>query len=170
MKRLLTIGLLFATLAVFAQGTDSQRPARALQQERREQMIQRRENKIARGIVPDRLKKVQEIKTAYITKKLDLTPEQSDKFWPLYNHYQLEMFQVNQQIRLNNSPSAANGKDQILNELSLEDKKSNIKRNYANEFLKILPPEKVSMIYKAEKDFQDEIVKQLKERKNEADN
>jgi len=126
--------------------------------------------KTTRKEAPNGLKRIKEIKTAYITKKLDLTAEQAGKFWPLYNQYQEEMFAVQAQIRKNNSPMQANGKDQVLNELSLDEKKNNIKRHYANEFLKILPPEKVSLIYKSEKEFQDEIIKQIRERKNEAEN
>ncbi|RKR82323.1 hypothetical protein BDD43_2499 [Mucilaginibacter gracilis] len=172
MRYLTVIFSFFVSLAVYGQAGDTPpREDHRLQQQRREVPKENRADKPNRGNnVPNALNRVKLIKTAYITKKLDLTPEQSSKFWPLYNEYQEEMFAVQKQIRLNNSPSQTNGKDQVLNELLLEDKKTNIKRRYANEFMKILPPEKVSLIYKSEKDFQDEILKQFRERKNEAGN
>lgn len=177
MRYLPSICLFFISLTAFAQAGDATRTERRqqMQQQRRDDNAQERpadkpnkDRPKRNGMVPNGLNRVKLIKTAYITKKLDLTAEQSAKFFPLYNQYQEEMFAIQKQIRQNNSPLASNGKDQVLNELSLEDKKTSIKRQYANEFMKILPPEKVSLIYKSEKEFQDEILKQLKERRNEA--
>jgi len=175
MRHLFIITLFFFSLTVLGQANAL--PHTHKQQQQNERMPRRNEkngngnnlNKENRK-APNGLKRIKEIKTAYITRKLDLTADQSSRFWPLYNQYQEEMFAVQAQIRQNNSPLAANGKDQVLNELSLDEKKNNIKRHYANEFLKILPPEKVSLIYKSEKEFQDEILKQMRERKNEAEN
>ena len=40
------------------------------------------------------------------------------------------------------------------------------KEYYQNEFLKLMPPEKVSKMYKSEQTFKDEIFRNLNERKN----
>jgi len=40
----------------------------------------------------------------------------------------------------------------------------NIKQRFKNAFLKILPPEKVSELYKSEREFNDELVRSLSER------
>ena len=171
MRHLFIIFLFIVSLPLYGQARvlvrdHKQEQQQEQQQRRNENRNERFNNKEAK--VPVGLNRVKLIKTAYITKKLELTPEQSAKFWPLYNQYQEEMFAIQKQIRQNNSPLQTNGKDQILNELTLDDKKNSIKKHYATEFLKILPPEKVSLIYKSEKEFQDEILKQLRERKNEA--
>ncbi|WP_157543960.1 hypothetical protein [Mucilaginibacter paludis] len=169
MRHLITILLFFNGLPSLSQGFGLPGSHKQDQQQS-ERKNEKPGAKNDMHAAPNRLKKIKEIKTAYITKKLDLTAEQSGKFWPLYNKYQEEMFAIQAQIRMNNSPSQSNGKDQVLNELSLDEKKNNIKRHYATEFLKILPPEKVSLIYKSEKEFQDEVIKQMRERRNEADN
>jgi hypothetical protein len=41
-----------------------------------------------------------------------------------------------------------------------------VRKYYTTEFLKILPPEKVSEMTKAEKEFHDELIKQLRERES----
>ena len=170
MQRLSVIILLFASLSVFGQtGSDMPINSGRPQQYNNPQNRPFRPGKNPNGI-PNRLIQLKAIKTAYITKKLELTPDQSARFFPLYNQYQDEMFLVQREIRQNNSPLQSNGKDQVMNELNLDAKKNDIKRRYATEFLKILPPEKVSLIYKSEKEFQDEIIKQMRERKNEAGN
>jgi hypothetical protein len=174
MRYLLVISSFLISLSVSAQANDGARDGKQeRQQQRAEKMQQRKiENRLARKEfrAPDGLARIKQIKTAYITAKLELTPEQSAKFWPLYNEYQEEMFAVQKQIRQNNSPLQTNGKDQVMNELALDDKKTGIRRHYANEFLKIMPPEKLSLLYKSEKDFNDEAVKKLKESRNETNN
>lgn len=166
MRNLSTIALLFICLSVFGQANalGARDDSKQQKQERRAEGS-KKENRS-----PDGLNRIKLIRTAYITKRLELTPAQSEKFWPVYNKYQEEMFQVQKQIRQNNSPSQTNGKDQILNGLALDEKRYNIKKFYTNEFLKILPPEKVSMIAKSEKDFTDEVIKKMKEEKNTSPN
>jgi Spy/CpxP family protein refolding chaperone len=38
----------------------------------------------------ERLQNIQNAKIAFITEKISLTPEQSQKFWPLYNQLETE--------------------------------------------------------------------------------
>jgi hypothetical protein len=109
---------------------------------------------------PNTLKRVQEIKVAYITRQLDLNPTQNEKFWPVYNQYQSELLQVMRDRR------ASNGD----NELFYQRKILNIRERYNNEFLKILPPDKVNMVYKSEKQFNDEAIRRLREHRNGIDN
>jgi Skp family chaperone for outer membrane proteins len=40
--------------------------------------------------------KIESLKIAYITKRLLLTPEESQKFWPVYNQYEAEKKQIRQ--------------------------------------------------------------------------
>jgi hypothetical protein len=57
------------------------------------------------------------------------------------------------------------GKDiKIDNELKYETELVNIRKHYRDEFLKILSPDQLSMLYKSEREFNDEMVKQLGER------
>lgn len=173
MRHLSTIALVLFCLTVYGQAdaTSPRDDHKQEKQERRDQKMERRwpnGNKGNRS--PDGINRIKLIRTAYITKRLELTPAQSEKFWPVYNKYQEEMFDVQKQIRQNNGPLQANGKDQILNGLALDEKKTNIRKFYTNEFLKILPPEKVSMIAKSEKDFNDEMIKKISEQKNETVN
>jgi len=45
-----------------------------------------------------------------------------------------------------------------------------IRKHYRDEFLKILPAEKVSELYKSEREFTDELIRQLSERSIRAGN
>lgn len=120
--------------------------------------------------IADRLARSKMAKTAFITRQLDLSPAQNEKFWPVYNQYLDELTAAQVEKRLNNSANQANGIEQLTKEDAIDRKITDIRIHYRNEFLKILPPEKVSMIYKSEKQFNDEMIKQLRDRKEEANN
>ena len=114
--------------------------------------------------VPAPARRVELVKEGFISKRLDLTAEQSKAFWPLYRRYVQDLTAVRIAKRLNNSSSTTDGTEQIDKELAYETEMVNIRKHYRDEFLKILPPEKVSELYKSEREFNDEIVKQLGER------
>ena len=59
---------------------------------------------------------------------------------------------------------------QIDKEIYYESQLVAIRKRYKDAFLKILPPEKVSELYKSEREFRDELIKQLSERSERAGN
>ena len=84
---------------------------------------------------------VEAYKTAFITQRLNLTTEEAQKFWPIYNSYIAEVRQVNITYH------------QDGNELHMEEGRLNIKKKYSVEFLKAISPGKINDFFKAEKDF-----------------
>ncbi len=111
--------------------------------------------------------KVEHIREAFISKKLELKSDESEKFWPVYRRYQEALREIRKKKRLNNSSAQENGTEQIQKELYYESEIVNTRKYYTEEFLKILPPDKVSALFKGEREFTDELIKQLAER-NEA--
>lgn len=114
-------------------------------------------------------RRVGAIKINFIRNRLNLPPWQAQRFFPLYQEYQRELFNVRRLKRLNNLNSA-NGSQQISKELFYENQIVQIKIKFNNAFLKILSPDKVSELYKAEREFNDELVRQLSERRNNPSN
>jgi hypothetical protein len=113
---------------------------------------------------PNPGRKIISVKESFINRRLNLTPEQSRVFWPVYHRYQQDLMTVRYQKRLNNSSASSNGTEQIDKEIAYEQQLVAIHKQYKDEFLKILPPEKVSQLYKSEREFNDEVLKQLSER------
>jgi hypothetical protein len=109
------------------------------------------------------VRKVQVVKENFIGRQLNLTPEQGEKFWPMYRQYQNELFAVRRLKRLNNSDAQANGAEQVRKDLDYQSQIVNINKRYNEEFLKILPPEKVSELLKSEHEFNDELIRKLHE-------
>lgn len=141
--------LLCTSLTSFAQGG---RPHDG--RGRREVVIIRR---------PNGNKKLDEVKKSYLAQHLVLSPQQSERFWPIYDQYQSELDEVLSLRRANNSDTEPNGTDQFDRELNYQQKITDIQKHYYNEFLKVLPPEKASQVFKSERDFKFELLRRLKE-------
>ena len=80
-------------------------------------------------------------KIGFITNRLLLTPDEAQKFWPIYRFYSGEVRQAYVIYR--------NDK----NEIGLEENLLNIKKKYSVEFLKAIPPPKINDFFQAEIDF-----------------
>lgn len=106
----------------------------------------------------------------FLSQQLALNDADGRKFWPLYNQYQEELTAVLILRRLNNQNPQTNGTQQIDKELDYDSQVVTIKKHYRDEFLKILPADKVSALYKSEREFNDEVKRQLTERSIRAGN
>ena len=115
-------------------------------------------------------RRVELVKESFISKQLKLTPEQSKAFWPLYRQYVQDQTAVRILKKQNLSNNSPDGTKQIDLELQYETELVNIRKHYRDEFLKILPPEKVSELYKSERAFNDEMLNILNERSIRAGN
>jgi|SRR5579859_1156660 len=81
------------------------------------------------------------MKIGFITKRLNLSSEEAEKFWPIYYRYAAELRQAHLAYR------------QHQNELTLDENILNIKKKYSVEFGKALSPERVNEFFRADKDF-----------------
>ena len=98
--------------------------------------------------------KLEALKIAYLTKKLDLTTEEAQRFWPVYNKYTEEIHAVRKEQREKN-----------LTELEAEDKILNIRKRYNGEFSRALTPEKANNFFRSEKEFGNFIQRELQQRR-----
>jgi len=108
--------------------------------------------------------KVQQLKEDYISKRLALPPDQTIRFETLYLQYMQEKRAVQILKHINNTDAQANGADQVNKALEYERELLEIKQRYTDEFSKIMPPEKVSVIFKSEQEFETEVIRNIRER------
>jgi Spy/CpxP family protein refolding chaperone len=118
------------------------------------------------GMNPKRAKQIEAIKIGYITRRLNLTPEESQNFWPVYNQYQNELNQLLQQRRENRNSNSDNPDKLIDDDFNYDSKILEARKKYRKEFTKILSPEQIKSLYTAEREFREELIKQLKQRDN----
>jgi hypothetical protein len=97
--------------------------------------------------------RLEALKIAYITNKLNLSPEEAQKFWPIYNQYAAELRQARQQAMRNNS-----------SEIELDESVLNIRKKYNGLFSQALSPQKIDIFYKSEKEFGHFVQKEMERR------
>lgn len=120
--------------------------------------------------------KIKLLKTSYITDALDLTQDEAEKFWPVYNKYtdkmQKSKFQLESQIFKNIRNSG--GIDSISEEeagkileasIALEKEISSDKVEMMNALKKVLPAKKIIKLQKAERDFNRRVLQEYGKRK-----
>jgi len=119
--------------------------------------------------------KVKAMKIGYITGKLNLTPEEAQKFWPIYNEFDAKMEEIRKQHRKSLNWEADGVLDDtevekiVDSQLILEQKELDIKKEYHVKFKKILTIFKVAKLYKADKDFKRDLLKRIKNHYREVD-
>jgi Spy/CpxP family protein refolding chaperone len=123
-----------------------------------------------------RFEKIKAHKTAFITNRLDLSSNEAEQFWPVYNKYekklhQLEVIDRKKMIKgivskggiINLSEKEAKDK---LNELEkIQDAIHSTQKEKFGKISKILSAKKVLLLYKAEQDFKKELFKRLREKR-----
>ena len=102
---------------------------------------------------------------AFITQKLRLTPEESAKFWPVYNEYKDAIRDMRDDIE---RPDLMNISDEqamitIERHLDLEQKRVELKRNLFTKLRNVIGPRKILMLHNAEKEFNRELLRRANE-------
>jgi hypothetical protein len=111
---------------------------------------------------PAQVLRVKAIKRGFIAERISISAEQGQKFWPLYEQYELELEGIQAARRLNNttiSPSP----NQFSRNLEYKQKIIELQKHYYDEFSKIVPPEKASLVFKSEDEFNAQLLLRLKE-------
>ena len=103
--------------------------------------------------------RLQAYKIAFLTKKLNLSPEEAQRFWPIYNKYEEEL----RAARIENRQNKAS-------EIVTEEKILNIRKKYNGEFSKALSTEKVNTLFRSEREFGNIVQKEFLERRNQKNN
>ncbi len=121
-------------------------------------------------------KEIEAKKIAYITEKLNLSPDEAQKFWPIYNTYQSELRAISKERR-----SAIKGEDLSENEartlinskISSDKKRVELLEVMVNDLDDFLSMKKINQLFIAEHDFKKEVLdrfrKRHRSRKNKSD-
>lgn len=112
-----------------------------------------------------RSEQIESIKVAFITSKLDLTSEEAQKFWPVYNNYTkefLELLKKKKEARYNNN---SDPNETINADILYESKMLELKKRYRKLYAKAIPPQKILALYRAESEFREHLYKQLNNRR-----
>ncbi|TAK44933.1 MAG: hypothetical protein EPO28_04260 [Saprospiraceae bacterium] len=112
--------------------------------------------------------KIAAYKIAFFTEQLQLTPEESKDFWPLYNQFEDERDKLKdkgdfqgKKIELMADKEL---EDFIVQQLDMEEQQVKLKRDYVHRFMQVLPIRKVAMLQRTELEFKRQLLDEMKRR------
>jgi len=115
---------------------------------------------------------IEQLKAAFITQKLDLTREEAQRFWPIYNEYHDALATMRRE-RKEEFKNYRERFDQLsekeLNEMVDKQiinrqRELDLMKKYHAEFKNVLPLRKVALLYRAEDEFKAKVLQELKRR------
>ncbi|KAA9332714.1 condensation domain-containing protein [Adhaeribacter soli] len=114
--------------------------------------------------------KIDAARTAFLTDKMKLTPEQAQKFWPLYNEFDAKRKELRQKGRPFKGQnletlSDAQIKDQMTLMFDNRQKELNLDKEYADKFQKVISVRQLAAMYKGEREFTKALLQKLNESK-----
>lgn len=116
---------------------------------------------------PEAREKIKAHKIAFLTQRLDLTPEEAQQFWPVYNEFDKKM----EALREANKDLVHGARDEELSEAEAEKRvdafinfrkqETDLMVEYHEKFKQVLPASKVAKLYRSEEMFKRKLLEQL---------
>jgi hypothetical protein len=120
----------------------------------------------------ERRNEIESYKIAYLTQKMELSPEEAKVFWPIYKNWQTEQMNLRKERlqkmisyrKLDEIESLSDSEVQTLiaNELDIKQKALNIEKKYYNLLKSKLPIKTVGKFYRAQETFKKELLNRYK--------
>lgn len=123
--------------------------------------------------VYERNTEIESYKVAYLTSKLELSPEESRLFWPIYNNWQKEQAalraeRAQKMISFKKTDEIEELSDSqveslLSNELIFKQKALNIEKKYYYQLKSVLPIKTLGKYYRAQETFKRELLNRYRD-------
>lgn len=113
--------------------------------------------------------RIRSLKIAFITEKLNLTPEESEKFWPVYNQYEAEQKRIRQKYRSDQDINTLTDQEverAVLDRFEMEEELIKLKRDYFQKMKAFMAVRKIALLQRSEQEFNRELLKRIQEARN----
>ncbi|MFN3840135.1 MAG: hypothetical protein ACK4RF_05465 [Cyclobacteriaceae bacterium] len=114
--------------------------------------------------------KINAARIAFITERLGLTPEEAEKFWPVYREFSDKRTALKTEFenaRRNPDPKRTKEENerQLLDlNFQLKQRELDLEKEYAGRILGTISPQKFIALRQAEQDFRNMIIRQIQQR------
>lgn len=118
------------------------------------------------------LEKLNSYKIAFFTRRLSLTSQEAEKFWPVYNEFQDKRNAVQierQKLNRNFNQNELNMSEKEMIEagdknIALQVQEASLAQEYHKKFREILSPAKILRLYQAENQYRLLLLNELKDK------
>ncbi len=121
--------------------------------------------------------KIKTLKIAFITERLNLSSEEAQTFWPIYNDHEtkIEALRKKERIEMRGKLGYIETlSDKEVNDLldayiAMEEERNKLNRAFFEELRNVISAKKTFMLIKAEKDFKKRLIKQIQQRRQKGE-
>lgn len=124
---------------------------------------------------PDAMKKIEAARIALITERLELTPEQAEKFWPLYREYssqreglRKEFAEARREVKPDGM-TEEESKKLLAKGLEIKERQLVLEKAYSEKFNTVITTRQILLLRKAEDDFRQMLLDRLEQRREQRD-
>lgn len=110
--------------------------------------------------------RIDSYRIAFFTEKLQLSPEESQVFWPIYNRYRDATKQLRMPVRKQELAliSDAEAEEMIQEWFDNDEKELALKRQLYADLKKSIPQRKAAMVFIVERDFNAKLLQAVRNR------
>ncbi|MBX2892216.1 MAG: hypothetical protein KF734_14910 [Saprospiraceae bacterium] len=110
--------------------------------------------------------RIKALRSEIYTRVLNLTPDEADKFWPIFYEYNNNKETLQKQLRP--ETSIDNMSDQEVEEyvkkrFEIQQKELDLEKEFVQKLRKVLPIRKIAKIPRAEREFRESLIRRLQE-------
>lgn len=117
--------------------------------------------------------RIKSLKVAFITERLNLSTEEAQVFWPLYNEHEAnieaikrrERREIRSQLQDFEYLSEAEADKLLGKMIDLETEKHRLNAAYIKRMSDVISPKKTFMLIRAEEDFKKRLLKEIQQRR-----
>jgi hypothetical protein len=113
--------------------------------------------------------RVEARRAAFLSERLQLTPDEAQVFFPLFNEYMGKLKTIRQQAipekRLEDL-SDAEAEKALAAQFDVESRIIDLKKEYYQKWKKVLSPKRIALLHQAEREFKGELLNELQNRQN----
>lgn len=130
-----------------------------------------------RGVPSERIReRIDAARAAFLTERLDLTADQAQRFWPVYNEFNNKRHDLRKTFM--DAQRKAGGKDQnpaaspeeqrklVELGMNLRQQELDLEKQYTSKFMEVLSANQMLKLHPAERDFQQMVMQHLRDRKD----
>lgn len=119
----------------------------------------------------EKRERIKALKIAFITQKLQLNETEAEKFWPIYNAFETEnhmlrKLSIDKRKQLDLDTMTEAGANKSLKDLMVfETKKTNLKSEFIENLLKVIPAKKIILLKISEDEFNKRMFEEYRKRR-----
>lgn len=120
------------------------------------------------GPSTEAMKKIEAARVALISERLDLTPEQAEKFWPIYREFGNKRKEISRDFKRErrsfdpNQASEDENKRMLEMATKVKEQQLNLEKEYSKRILNVITTRQLNNLRKAENDFKEMLLKRIR--------